>query len=298
MVDKNQLHFAIRTLATLAGFSLMTGALAMEVRVFSISDFVPVAAAGCGGNDMPQWPVVLDAWYDEMAVYGHTQDGQHTDGNMTIQRFCDPDWITGCQDHQFLDEADAAMIGTHGLDSGDHWSGTMRIRLGGQCSLDAGGFAQDMHVGDEDLDFIHLSSCYSADDDNLDGIRYAMHDLVDSGFARQWNGFHGVMWVGLNVANDYKDFADDAHTVSMSSAWVSNNWVSNNCQWFDLWNYFDTCQDQCPVAYAIGPHAIGALTRLNNERYNHIFPPVPGYSAYAIRYYVGCDPVGETAFSF
>jgi hypothetical protein len=300
MVDKNQLHLAIRTLATLAGFSLATGTLAMEVRVYSISDFVPVAAGGCGGGDLHDDPAMVGAWYDEMFAQGHSRDGQHTNGIMTVRRFCDPSWGPFCYDHAHFDDADAALVSTHGLDSFDHWAGTMRYRSRGQCVLDAGGLAHDMHVGDQDLEFIHVASCYSADDDNLSGIRYAMHDPVDGGFAHLWTGFHGQSYSTLDLSNDYKDFADDAHSVPLASAWVTNHFLSNSmgCAWYDPFNHHGTCtHDQCPVAYAIGPSRSQALLRLNYTRYNAVGTEPTGYSAYAYLGVDGCDPAGETAFN-
>ncbi len=277
-------------------------AAAMEVKVFAIGDFVPSGSGGCGGGDRSHWPTMVDHWYDHMGVHGHTKDGQYTNGSMTIQRFCDPDWNGGCLDYLYVDEASAAMIATHGSDSGDHWAGTMRYPWGGHCALDAGGTSDDMWVGDFDLEFIHLSSCYSADDDNLPGIRHAMYDPVDSPNngrrAHQWNGFHGLMWIGSRFDNDYKEFAHDAHSTSISRSWVHNLYDDRvDCAGYDPWNWFGTCQEQCPVAYSIGPTGSSALTRLVNERYNYVYADPTGNNGWAYRYIVACDPSGETAFS-
>ncbi|WP_299945548.1 DUF6345 domain-containing protein [uncultured Microbulbifer sp.] len=275
---------------------------AMEAKVFAISDFVPAAAGGCNGNDMAFWDNMVDRWYDKMGAKGHIKDGQYTNGFMTIKRFCDPDIITGCNDHNFLDEADAAMIATHGSDSGDHWAGTMRRPWSGHCKLDAGGTATDMAVGDFDLEFIHFSSSYSADDDNLSGIREAMYDVSDTAVngrrAHQWDGFHGVMWISPSFANDYKNFADDAHSISMSSAWVNNMYDSTvDCNWNDPFNWFGSCQEQCPVAYSISSTIISVVNRLNNERYNNVYSDPNGKNWYAYKYIRKCNPIGETAFN-
>jgi hypothetical protein len=235
-----------------------------------------------------------------MGVHGHQKDGQYTNGNMTVQRFCDPDHIsTSCRDHLYVDEADASMIATHGYDNGDHWGGIMRWKWNGQCTLDGGGSAHDLHVGDVDLEFIHLSSCNSADDDNLSGIRFALTDPVDGGHAHQWNGFHGVMWIGGGFDNDYEDFAHDAHYTSMANAWVTNHHRNNSvdCEAYDPWNWFGTCQDQCPVAVAIGPTASSALTRLHYERYNNVFSDPTNNNWYAYMYMSGCNPVGENTWN-
>jgi hypothetical protein len=294
--SQNQLQ-ALLTLLLLP--AVATPVAAMEAKVFAIGDFVPASSGGCNGNDVSHWPNMVDHWYDEMGSHGHTKDGQYTNGNMTIQRFCDPDWTAGCQDHLYVDEADAAMIALHGSDSGDHWAGTMRYPWSGNCALDAGGTANDMWVGDYDLEFIHLSSCYSADDDNLSGIREAMYDSNDPpNHAHQWDGFHGIMWIWSGYDGDYEDFADDAHSIAMSRSWVNNMYDSTvDCAWYDPFNWFGTCQEMCPVAYSISSTGSNALTRLNYERYNYVYSDPTSHSGWAWRYIVNCDPVGETSFS-
>lgn len=282
----------------IACFTQSAPSWALEAKVFAIGDFVPSGSGGCGGNDISHWPNMVDKWYDHMAVHGHSKDGQYTNGTMTIRRFCDPDWTSGCQDYIYADEADAFMIATHGADNGDHWQGLMRSSWSSNCRLDAGGSADDMWVGDYDAEFVHVSSCFSADDDNVWGIRHALHDPVDGGYAHQWDGFHGIMWIGSGFDNDYKEFAHDAHSSSMSVAWVNNMYDSRvGCAAYDPFNWFGTCQEQCPVAYATGDTVAGALTRLNNERYNNVYADPINYTGAAIRYIAGCDSVGETSFS-
>ena len=277
-------------------------AQALDAKVFAIGDFVPSSSGGCGGNDVGHWPDMVDHWYDEMGSHGHTKDGQYTNGSMTIRRFCDYDWDADCRDYVYADDADVFMIALHGSDSGDHWAGTMRAPWKGHCALDGGGSSDEMWIGDNNAEFIHLSSCFSADDDNLNGIREAMYDPIDSPVngarAHQWDGFHGIMWIGGGYDGDYEDFADDAHSVAMSRAWVDNLYDSTvDCDWYDPFNWFGTCQEQCPVAYSIGPTESNVLSRLNNERYNNVYSDPTGSNWYAYRYIVACNPVGESAFS-
>ena len=78
----------------------------LEAKVFAISDFVPSSSRGCNGNDISHWDNIVDEWYDQIGAEGHTKDGQFTDGSMTIQRFCDPDWTAGFNDASFIDDAD------------------------------------------------------------------------------------------------------------------------------------------------------------------------------------------------
>ena len=112
MTKRNKLSlFWIQILlALLLVFAVSVPATAMEVKVFAISDFVPTGCGGCGGGNIPHWPSMVDHWYDEMGSHGHLKDGQYTNGNMTIRRFCDPDWTSGCRDYLYADEADAFMI--------------------------------------------------------------------------------------------------------------------------------------------------------------------------------------------
>lgn len=297
-----------RLLACVAAATLAAPAGAMEIKVFAIGDFVPSGSGGCGGGDRGHWPDMVDAWYDRMAVHGHSKDGQYTDGNMTIRRFCDPDWLSGCQDHYYVDEADASMIATHGSDSGDHWAGTMRYPWSGHCALDGGGTSDDLHVGDYDLEFIHFSSCYSADDDNLNpsgslGVREAMWDPDDSPvnhrYAHLLTGNHGIMYIRGKYDDDYNDFAHDAHSVGMAYAWVTNSvhFGAEGCAWYDPFNWFDTCQDICPVAVSQGQNQTRAWQGIQYERYNNVYPDPSDHGWWYWMGYPGCDPVGETAFN-
>lgn len=280
--------------------SLLVGsAAAMQVKVFVISDFVSSGSGGCGGDDRSHWDNMVDEWYDEMEDHGHTKDGFYKNGSMTLQRFCDVGWRSGCRDHIYVDNPAAAMIATHGSDSSDHWAGTMRYPWNSHCRLDAGGADNEMYLGDEHLDFIHLSSCHSADDDNLAGIRHALTDPGEGGYAHSWTGFHGNMWIGWIHDDDYEDFADDAHSVSIAEAWVSNHYRNNSvgCEWWDLLNWSGTCDDQCPVAVAISTNTSNASTRLLNERYNYVYSDPTGNSAWFAMGIEGCNPVGEDGYN-
>ena len=265
---------------TLLGLGLGT-ASAMEVKKFAIGNFT----TECGGSQRSSWPNMVDGWYDEMANEGHLKDGNYVDGNMTLQRFCDPDWNGSCEDDSYIDDADAFIIATHGADSGDHWQGLMRWSWNGQCRLDGGGNGDEMRAGDIDAEFGVLSSCHSGDDDNMPGLRNAMFDPTDSPGngrrAHQFEVFHGLMYISNGRRGDYEDFADEAHSDSISDAWVYNQIDSK----------------QCPVAYAISSSLSGCLTRLNNERYNYVYGDPPGNSHYCWKAFLDCDPDDETAWN-
>lgn len=297
--------------ALVSGGLLSTHVSALYVGMYAIGDFVPTSSGGCGADDRTSWPGMAQAWWDEMGARGHYKGPagspyKYSDGNMTIKRFCDPNtYDSACRDYQSAspsgaDWMDATIIAAHGWDDGDHWGAVMRYPFGGECGLRMGGSSNQVKFGDSWGMFMIASSCQSADDDNLPGIRHAMQDTSSSTTRRahQFDGFHGIMWISSSYNNDYKETAKDGHVVSVGYSWVTNQFKNNSqaCEGYDPFNWFGTCQDQCPVAYAIGSNANDALTRLVNERYNMTYSDPTGNSAYQYYYYENCDPVGENAF--
>lgn len=286
-------------LPAIIALSFPQSPVAMDVKLYAIGVFKPIALIGCGGKNVSHWPAMVDNWYYAMAGWGHNLTGRLVNSDqITIKRFCDPDWQAGCEDETRIDAANAAMIATHGNDGGDHWQGIMRVSWkpptldDPECRLDAGGSAENMNLGDTKLEFIHLSSCYSADDDNLAGIRKAMYDPNEpnSGHAHQWDGFHGIMFIGDGYDWSYSFFANFAHMIPMADAWVIGMYDENSCG-------DKGCGEQCPVAYAIGSTPSEAKYRITFERYNNVISPDPGHSAYAYRAVKGCLPQGEWPFN-
>ncbi len=282
-------------------------ASALYVEMLAIGDFVPTASGGCGADDRGSWPGMVQAWWDEMGARGHYKGPpgsqyRYVNGNMTLRRFCDTSFNANCQDsYPYADWGDATIVATHGWDAGDHWGGVMRYPWNGFCGVEAGGSSNQVRLGDSWNVFMHVSSCFSADDDNLDGIRNAMQDASTSGSRRahQWDGFHGIMWISSSYNGNYRETAKDGHSVSVAYSWVTNHYKNNtqDCEWYDPFNWFGTCQDQCPIAYSIGASNADALTRLNNERYNFVYADPTSNSNYAYMYYASCNPVGETSFN-
>jgi hypothetical protein len=299
-----------RAVVLLGTMGMASGASALYVGMYAIGDFVPESSGGCGSDDRSSWPGMAQAWWDEMGVKGHyrgpsSSQYRYVDGNMTVRRFCDPQFDADCRDYQSsspagVDWMDAAVIATHGWDDGDHWGGVMRYPFEGECGLRFGGSSTQSRWGDSWLMFLHASSCNSADDDNLDGIRFRMQDTATSSSRRmhQFDGFHGVMWISSSYNNNYKETAKDGHSGSIANAWVTNHFKSNSqaCEWYDPFNWFGTCQDQCPIAYAIGSSGADAQYRLLNERYNLTFGDPTSNGWYWYMYYENCDPVGENRF--
>lgn len=290
---------------------LSQSASALYVGDYAIGDFVPTASGGCGGDDRADWPGMAQAWWDEMGSRGHykgpaANQFKYVNGNMTVRRFCDPNtYDANCLDFQSsspsgVDWMDAAIIATHGWDDGDHWGGLMRYPWNGECGLRMGGTSNQVKLGDSWTMFLIASSCQSADDDNLPGIRLAMEDTSTSTTRRmhQFDGFHGLMWIWSGYNGNYRNTAADGHAVSVGYSWVTNNFKNNSqgCEAYDPFNWFGTCQDQCPIAYSIGSSPSDALTRLVNERYNYTYSDPASNAYYQYYYYAGCDPVGETTF--
>ena len=303
MGKRNWFAHTAQSLVALAGCTLAASASALYVEMFAIGDFVPGSSGGCGGNDISDWPGMAQAWYDEMGALGHYKAGKRVDGNMTIRRFCDNTTYSGsCLDYSSIepgvDWADAAIVAYHGSDNGDHWFGTQRYPWNSACAVEAGGTSNMVHFGDKWLMFFHTSSCFSMDNNNLGNARNAMVKSGASRRSHQWDGFHGIMWISSSFNGNYSNFAFDGHVHGIAYAWVTNHYKKGqfNCAWYDPWNWFGTCLDQCPVGYSIGTSSADALNRLNWERYNNVFSDPSGDSWWAYMYYPGCHPVGKGPF--
>lgn len=298
------LNLAALSFAASLLMALPTPASAIYVGMYAIGDYTQT----CGGNDLSAWPGMVQGWWNEMGARGHYRGPsnnryRYVNGNMTQRRFCDPTFNSNCQDFQSttpagIDWMDAAIIATHGWDNGDHWGGVMRWSWNNSCAITAGGSSNRVRWGDAWLKFAHLSSCQSADKDNLPGIRFAMSRAGANRRMHQWDGFHGIMWISSSFTGDYRRTASHGHSMSVAQSWVTNHYKRGrfDCAWHDPFNWFGTCRDQCPIAYSIGTSSADALTRLNNERYNNVFSTPGGNNWYAYKYYAGCHPVGEVKF--
>lgn len=267
----------------------------LEAKVYVITNWP--ASGSCSGNDVSAWDDMAFAWYDEIgdgSVF--FKNGSWTNSNLRRSVFCDPDsGHSPCIDDERIDDADAALIALHGSDSGRHWTGLLLQVSGGDCLIHApeGAATDAMFLGDVDLEFLHLSSCNSMDDDNINWTRRMFADVDSATNGRRLHiatGFHGVMAISSGRADDYEDFADDAHDVSISDAWTDNLYDSDV-------SYNDGSSGaQCPVAFAVSNTRSSARSRLNSERYTNIHSDPTGSGAFAYSFYDQCHPVGDDPF--
>lgn len=270
-------------------------AAALEAKMYAVTTW----DAGCGGSTRNSWDNMVKDWYDDITntgfdlfgwcVSGHCGDayskaGSLIDGDVTNSRFADLSKVSFGNDHNRMDAGDAVMIGLHGADASSGWQGSMRVNESG--SGDCNIHTNEMEIGDTDLEFLHLSSCQSMEDNQWSNWEKSMAG------AHQVDGFHGLMWIGSSLVNDYGDFSDDGFGGPISDSWLDNMYYNNE--------FGDNgTDDQCPVAFAVGSNGTDALNRLHNERYDHVFsdPPNSGSTGsgtiWAATYITGCNPAGE-----
>ncbi len=248
----------------------------------------------CSGGPRGWWDDMVRAWYDAISdsspIWGHGANayGRHGlqhNGNIIDGDVTDISLRPFGLDHLpgHPDAVDAFMFALHGVDAPvtERWCGVVRVDEPGwgNCLTYQG----HMRWGDGDLEFMHLSSCFSMDredwwpswSESFDGLH-------------QVDGFHGIMWIGSGRVSDYSDFAHDAFWGGISSAWIDNMYDTDVN---DFW-------DQCPVTRAVGVTSGDASLRMSYERYANVFPDPPGLGAsrsHRVRYVKGCDPLGKEA---
>jgi len=266
------------------------GAADLEGKMYVITDWI----SECSGNDVDAWAEMLDGWYDHVNDYGKVfKDGRMVNGDMNAAIFCDPDTHSDCSDHTRADDADALMIGLHGGDRGSYWGGLMR-RTGpnGVCRAEgaysgAPAGTPLVRLGDKDVEYFHMSSCESMNDEHWSNTRRMMYDSDSSSNGARAHiatGFHGLMWISSGRDDDYEDFALDAH-FAMAWAWTEHLYDDD---------IGDDDVEQCPVAMSIGPNLDNCLARLNSEAYLLTQSDPTSSSYYCAMYYDGCDPAAES----
>lgn len=260
-----------------------TPALAQrEAKIYAVTKW----DGGCAGSTRNSWDNMADAWYDEITntgvsvlgtcIFGHcneayARDGRRVNGSVINSKFADANVVSWGNDSPYLDDADAALVAWHGSESGNDYEGSMRVNEagGGNCTL----LRSEMAIGNTDLEFLHLSSCNSMDDNQWP------HWWKAFAGAHQVDGFHGFMWIGQGRVSDYRDFADDAFHESLADAWLDNLYVED----------VSGSDDQCPVAYAVGADRDDVARRMATERYNNV-KSRPTIGHWMAIYFSGCNP--------
>lgn len=258
-----------------------------EAKVYAVTTW----NGGCSGSTRTWWDDMANAWYDEVTdsgfsifgwcITGHcgkaySRDGRTVDGNIVNSLFADSGVVGWGRDSSNLDEGDAALVAWHGSESGNVYQGSLRVNEAGDgdCTLRQ----DEMRLGNDDLEFLHLSSCQSMDDNQWGTWWRAFSGI------HQVDGFHGLMWIGSGMVDDYEDFADDAFDTSIAEAWLDNLYirrVSGN-------------DDQCPVAYGVGSTVSDLWNRMNHERYDYVMSDPVTFNYWGAIYITGCDPANET----
>jgi len=284
----------IAALAAAATLAAAPAEARMEAKMYAVTTW----DAGCAGGARSWWDDMADAWYDEISdsgfsifgacLWGHCSDyysrsGSQVNGSMVNSRFADAAVVAWGNDNNHMETADAVLVAWHGSESGNVYQGSMRVDEagGGNCTLRR----DEMRVGNQDLEFLHLSSCQSMDDNQWSSWWQAMNRM------HQVDGFHGLMWIGSGHVGDYQDFADDAFSSTIADAWLDNLYKSN----FTTWN--GKTVDQCPVAYAVGTNSADTWNRIGTERYNNVHSDPASIGYWGVVFISGCNPANETTIN-
>ncbi|MGD8395168.1 MAG: DUF6345 domain-containing protein [Candidatus Eiseniibacteriota bacterium] len=255
---------------------------------------ITVWNAQCSGGTRYWWDNMVIEWYDAITdgsyIFGHGPQaygrrGSKINGAIVDSDFTDASVVSWGNDAAYgrPDAADAYMIGLHGIDYSVNGRWLARVRVDESGSGNCNSYQRHMQFGDFDLEFLHLSSCFSMDSQDWWSEWNGSFDG-----AHQIDGFHGIMWIGSGRVGDYRDFADDAFWTSISSAWLDNMYDNNASNGYD----------QCPVARNVGSNSADSSIRMSFERYNLVFSDPPGLGTprnHRVRYIQGCDPKGKGA---
>jgi hypothetical protein len=249
---------------------------------------------GCDGDRRDYWDNMVSAWYDDIRddsplPRGHGASAYNIgwindDGYVCDSQFVDPRREPWGNDVNYADIGDALMVGLHGgNDSNDHrWHGKVKYNEPGDGNCYA--YQGDIELGDGDLEFLHLSSCYSMDREDWWNEWNSSFDGL-----HQVDGFHGIMWIDSDFVRKYRRFSDDAFWISIADSWTDHlywtHWLLGN-------------RDQCPVARNVGSSGDDSRDRMDSERYNLVFSDPAGVGEvrnHRARYVRGCNPRGKEA---
>jgi hypothetical protein len=245
----------------------------------------------CDGSQRDYWDEMVRAWFNDISNDAPAPDGHgpaayniaflDADGYINDSDFVDPSLRPWGNDVNNADLPDAFMAGLHGGNNGgDHrWYGKVKFDEVGEGNC----FTYQGHIklGDNDLEFLHLSSCFSMDREDWWNEWNSSFDGL-----HQVEGFHGLMYIGRRHVRQYRHFSDDAFWISIADSWLDNLYDTS------------TPEDQCPVARVVGTSGADCRMRLSSERYNLVYADPPGVGqnrAHCARFISGCTPGGMEA---
>lgn len=281
---------SLAVIAVFAGGVRVVAEEAKEVVVRAISKW----DAGCDGGQRDSWDNMARAWYDEITdnwpwPWGHgsaawAKDGFYHNGNIVDSDFTDADKVAWGNDlgNDRADDVDVMMVALHGGNANDNrWTGRVRVNEAGDGNCDTYQGSIVLGEAGSDLEFLHLSSCFSMDQEDW---WPAWSDTFKG--LHQIHGFHGIMWISSARADDYEDFADDAFDIPLVEAWYDNLYDTG---------IGDGDWDQCPVARGAGTSQNNLWSRMDHERYNNVYSDPTNPSWHGVVYIRGCDPKDKPA---
>ncbi len=244
--------------------------------------------SSCSGGTRTSWAYMVDGWYDDITnplptPWGHWnrawwRDGYYKNGYHVDSHYVDPSiqaWGRDYLDDRGIDEPDAIMVALHGFLSSSRWTGRVRVNEAGSGNCNA--WQGHMEL-DYDLEFLHISSCYSMDQASWWGSGWSS----SFGRVRQIDGFHGLMWIWSPYRIRYKRFSDDAFNYSIALSWLDNLYINN----------VTGNEDQCPCARGVGATSNDLWNRMFTEQYDWVANSDPIPNVHGVIYIQGCDPSG------
>lgn len=264
------------------------------------------AECSTAASSLLEAPNMVRAWADKMDDKGWSSGGYLVDGNINLDRFCDPDngVVSDCTDGtNGVDEGDAVMFTVHGHDAEDwdpadthHWEGRMRYNGTSDHSCFANS-DEDFHAGDSDAEFIHMMSCHSIDDDMTPHTASMLYD-PSSGSTRGLillTGFHGDAIESRSLRGEYKQVAKDGFKSAVADAWLDNLFKTDMTATDP--NGVEHVGDQCPVAFAIGDSDSECEGHLLEDQYDSYGSDTSDADWYCYTYVEGCNPIDEHTFN-
>lgn len=240
----------------------------------------------CDATNVLSLDNMVDDWYDsitdddEHGDRAWLEDGFYHNGNIVDSDFTDPDIVTWGQDFEsdHADEPDAVLVGLHGgVGTDGRWDALVRVDEpgAGNCTSWQG----HMRFGDSDLEFLHMVSCHSMNQNVWELEWQSSFDRL-----HQAEGFHGVTRASRFYAHRYESFADDGFDSSIAQAWIDHLYKNKS----------RANRDMCPVARVHGLGPTEAEARITDESYDWVFPdPIPGTGTAVVIYVSGCDLFGQ-----